>query len=86
MANTSFTMDSTNNLIKQDDDEDLPFIDDDHDDDIDKVLEEESDSHQELSTKFNTEDTLNIDTLQKGIPDKFYILSHASVPNGGFSM
>lgn len=86
MANTSFTMDSTNNLFKKDDDGDLPFIDDDHDDDIDQVLEEESDSYQELSTKFNTEDTLNIDTLQKGIPDKFYILSHASIPSGGFSM
>ncbi len=96
MANT-FTMDTTNNIIKQDDEEeDLKFVDDD--DVGEEVLEnddEEEDTaatveyrntYQELTTKFNKEETLNIDTLQKGIPDKFYILSHASIPSSGFAM
>ena len=93
-ANT-FTMDaSTNN--KQDE-EDMPFVDDD---DVGAVLdvaeeeEEEEDTaateyrntYQELTSKFTTDESINIESLQKGITNKFYILSHGSMPREGFSM
>mmetsp|Transcript_15843 Transcript_15843/g.23989 ORF Transcript_15843/g.23989 Transcript_15843/m.23989 type:complete len:553 (-) Transcript_15843:6-1664(-) len=91
LANT-FTMDAATN--KQEEEEDIPFTDDD---DVGEVLDVEevegaatadysNNTYKELTSKFTTEDSLDIDTLQKGIPDKFYILSHASMPSGGFSM
>lgn len=88
-----FMMDATTNSKQEEDDP--PFIDDD---DIGQVLEEDDEeeegaatvpynnTYKELTSKFTTEDSLDINTLQKGIPDKFYILSHASMPSAGFPM
>ena len=93
MTNT-FTMNSPTN--KQDDTQmKSSAIDDDDDDCCEDVEISEEDAetiteykstYQDISSKFTTEDTLNIDTLQKGIPDTFYILSHTSIPKQGFSM
>ena len=91
LTNT-FMMDGTTNNKQED--EDPPFIDDD---DVGEVLEEEdneegaatvayNNTYKELTSKFTTEDSLDINTLQKGIPNKFYILSHASIPPAGFPM
>lgn len=93
LANTFMMDETTSKSEKQEEEEELPFIDDDDDvGDILNVEEEEdgaaptSNTYNELTSTFTTEDSLDIDTLPKGIPDKFYILSHASVPDGGFSM
>ena len=89
----SFMMDETTSKGKQEEEE-LPFADDDDVGDILDVEEENDDgvsapssnTYNELTSTFTTEDSLDIDKLPKGIPDKFYILSHASMPKGGFSM
>ena len=90
----SFMMDETTSKGKQEEEEELPITDDD---DVGEILDVEegdddvvaapiSNTYNELTSTFTTEDSLDIDTLPKGIPDKFYILSHASMPSGGFSM
>ena len=84
MAN-SLSMDAPSNKATscKEDEDDLPSF---SDDDNEVVTTDYRSTYQELTTKFNTEESLDIDTLQKGIPEKFYILSHASMPMGGFAM
>jgi 23S rRNA-/tRNA-specific pseudouridylate synthase len=94
VTETAFKMNSpTSN--KQDDKQIKSSTLDDEDDCCEDVEISEEDTetiteykstYQDITSKFTTEDTLNIETLQKGIPDTFYIISHTSIPSQGFPL